>query len=174
MPNWCDNTVRIYGPEEKLKRLKQWGHDGKLLEAMVPLGEWDYNKSVQEWGTKWDVEFENPDFQQLDDNDWSLTGYFQSAWSPPIEAYAKWLEENEDCELYATYYEPGVGFCGIWDNGSDEQYEIPTTAKQAEEELPEELNDNFGIADNIRNFEEEEDLSTWMREGAEAKKEVVA
>lgn len=174
MPNWCDNTVRIYGPKEKLKRLKDWGHDGSLLEAMVPLGEWDYNTSVQEWGTKWDVEMSDADFQQLDDNDWSLTGYFQSAWAPPVEAYATWLEANEDCELYATYYEPGVGFCGIWDNGSDEQYEIPTTAKQAEQELPEELNDNFGIAENIRNFEEEEDLSTWMREGAEAKKEVVA
>jgi len=174
MPNWCDNTVKIYGPKEKLKRLKDWGHDGSLLEAMVPLGDWDYNKSVQEWGTKWDVEMCDAQFEEMADDDWMLNGSFQSAWSPPIEAYATWLAANEDCELYATYYEPGCAFCGIWDNGQDDLYELPGTAQEAKDTIPQELDDNFGIVETIREYEDEEDLSKWMSEGAEAKKEAVA
>ena len=41
-----------------------------------------------------------------------------------------------------------------------------------ENELPEELNDAFGITENIE--EEPEELTEWLREGSEAKKELVS
>jgi hypothetical protein len=70
------------------------------------------------------------------------------------------------------YYEPGMGFAGIYEDGSDDQYELTGTKQELINSLPEELDDAFGITESIE--EEPEELSEWMKEGAEAKKEAVS
>jgi hypothetical protein len=42
---------------------------------------------------------------------------FDSAWSPPVGLYEKLVDLGYDVK--ATYWEPGMAFCGIWDNGVD-------------------------------------------------------
>ena len=37
MPNWCNNNLRITGPQNKLKKLSKAAKDGKLFEYMVPM-----------------------------------------------------------------------------------------------------------------------------------------
>ena len=55
MPNWCNNWTEIEGPVEKIKALHEAGNDENFLEHMAPLGAWDYNDAVSNWGTKWDI-----------------------------------------------------------------------------------------------------------------------
>ena len=44
VPNWCANHVEITGPKEKIKDLFDIAKNGDgLLEAMAPLGKWDYH-----------------------------------------------------------------------------------------------------------------------------------
>ena len=139
MPNWCNNNIEITGPIDKIKAL--WdatqAEDGGLLNAMVPMPvelkdtvkgsngdavNW-YDWSVTNWGTKWDVGLEGIEYTDNGDGTATISGYFDSAWSPPIEAYNRFLEANEDCSLTGSYYEMGCDFAGFYDNGDDEHLE---------------------------------------------------
>ena len=139
MPNWCNNNIEITGPIDKIKAL--WdatqAEDGGLLNAMVPMPvelkdtvkgsngdavNW-YDWSVTNWGTKWDVELEGLEYTDNGDGTATISGYFDSAWAPPIEAYNRFLEANEDCSLTGSYYEMGCDFAGFYDNGDDEHLE---------------------------------------------------
>ena len=139
MPNWCNNNIEITGPIDKIKAL--WdatqAEDGGLLNAMVPMPvelkdtikgsngdavNW-YDWAVTNWGTKWDVGLEGIEYTDNGDGTATISGYFDSAWSPPIEAYNRFLEANEDCSLTGSYYEMGCDFAGFYDNGDDEHLE---------------------------------------------------
>ena len=59
MPNWCNNSITITGPAAKITALWERMQIGAgVLEAMVPIGEWNYDTSVQKWGTKWYMSLE--------------------------------------------------------------------------------------------------------------------
>jgi hypothetical protein len=49
--------------------------------------------------------------------------------------------------IHAIYYESGMGFCGIWENGRDEYYDIEEPANQEwiEANIPAEILENMGI-----------------------------
>jgi hypothetical protein len=68
-----------------------------------------------------------------------------------------------------------MAFCGIWEDGSDDFYEIGgMSSNEVEDLLPAFLDESYGISECIREYEEEEEqeeLHTWVVEGAEAKKE---
>jgi hypothetical protein len=73
----------------------------------------------------------------------------------------------------AMYYEPGMGFAGKWDHGSDDYYEFGSmSSTQAEEEIPSDVDEAFGITESIREYELEhqEELTQWVKEGIEARK----
>ena len=139
MPNWCNNNIDITGPAQKIKALYDaaQAEDGGLLNAMVPMPvelkdtvkgsngdavNW-YDWAVSNWGTKWDVDSEGLEFWDNGDGTASITGYFDSAWAPPIDCYNRFLVDNEDCSITASYYECGMDFGGMYDNGNDEYLE---------------------------------------------------
>ena len=48
MPNWCTNTLTIRGDVETLSQLKPVLEAGEgLLEAIKPIGEWEYGNAVE-------------------------------------------------------------------------------------------------------------------------------
>ena len=186
MPNWCDNTVEIYHKDPAmLERVRSAFNEGKLLNEFVPVPEdlhivagrvgddsdpkqiqlqeseernrglygytnW-YDFCVSEWGTKWDVGGDGAEAQDIPGG---LMLSFESAWSPPINAYEKMLDLG--FEIRAMYYEPGMGFAGIWDNGDDDFYEYGgMNSTQIAEELPEVLDEAFGISESAAMWEEE-------------------
>ena len=127
-----------------------------------------YDFCVNEWGTKWDVG--GDDQGPAQDIPGGLIMSFDSAWAPPCNAYAKMLDLG--FSIRATYYEPGMAFCGIWEDGNDDFYEIGgMSADDVEAMLPSELDEAYGISECIREYEEEEaeELYTWTKEGGEAK-----
>jgi hypothetical protein len=203
MPNWCNNTLEItHSDPAMIERARVAFKEGRLLEEFCPVpeslhivagcvgdpdeqkkleedtarnlevhgyGNW-YDYCVNEWGTKWDVG--GDDYNAPQDIPNGLIMTFDSAWAPPCAAYEKMMDLG--FSIRATYYEPGMCFAGIWEDGNDDFYEIGgMSANEVEDLLPEFLDESYGISECIREYEEEEEdeeLHTWVVEGAEAKK----
>lgn len=125
MPNWNSNTIHIEGPADKIRELwaRAQSQEG-LLEAMIPIGEWDYDCAVSTWGTKWDISLEGLQLTETDQGRAEISGYADSAWSPPIEAFQAYANDNLDVYLEIKYFEPGMSFIGVWDSeGGDACWE---------------------------------------------------
>ncbi len=185
MPNWCNNTITIKGSTETVKQLwedaNQEGSSRGLLNAMVPMPEglvdttkgtgdelqtevhdghtnW-YDWSVSRWGTKWDVDTEGLEFTDNGDGTAEITGYFDSAWSPPIEAYSAFCDDMDGVYLEAYYEEGGMCFVGYWDSeGGDDYYEYSEfTSDNIRDNIPEYLVDEYALDERLAEYEAEEE-----------------
>lgn len=67
-----------------------------------------YDWSVASWGTKWDIEA----FVEHEFGDNSCVLIFDSAWSPPLEAF-KTISREWNLKITAEYYEYGMNFVGV-------------------------------------------------------------
>jgi hypothetical protein len=181
MPNWCNNTITIRGDANKLKSI--WDEAQKqqgLLAAMVPqpddmfhgnLGEAEraecvekgipnwYDWNVSNWGTKWDVGLEGLEYTVLADGSAEISGWFDSAWSPPIEALNTFSEANEDLSVECFYLETGMCFVGCWDSdGGDDYYEYADcNSKDIRDVVPDYLVSEFDLENMLAEWEEDEE-----------------
>ena len=166
MPNWCSNTLALSHEDPKMiERVVKAYNEQRLCDEFIPVPEalkgsvadgstkpenievagysdW-YSFCVNEWGTKWDV---GGDYIEFEDNGLVVHMTFDSAWSPPMGLYEKLYELGFNVKAY--YYEPGMGFCGIYDNGVDEEY-------NTDEDIPEDLDEMFGISEDRVSWEDE-------------------
>ena len=112
-----------------------------------------YDWCVNEWGTKWDVDaIETIELEGDVDH---ITFGFDSAWSPPTGAMEYLMEQGFTVRLY--YYEPGMAFAGIWEDGQDDCYDIGgLTSETVKDAIPEALDEMFGISETIAEYEAEE------------------
>jgi hypothetical protein len=115
-----------------------------------------YDFAIGEWGTKWDISNGDNDYKiKKVDNGYTVTLYFDTAWSPPINFYDKLLAL--EFNVNAMYYEPGVNFCGQYFDGQDETYELSNlSSEDVRSQLPKELDLAFGISESIAEYEAEE------------------
>jgi hypothetical protein len=112
-----------------------------------------YDWKVANWGTKWDIGADG--FEAQDDDD-GLILTFESAWSPPCGAYET-LVDKFGFSIRAYYYEPGMCYVGKWEDGVDECLEYGgTTSETVREVIGEELDDMFGISEEMAQYEAEE------------------
>jgi hypothetical protein len=186
MPNWCNNTVEIRHEDPSMIERVRTAFNGEgLLQEFIPvpdalrntvsgfMGEdkraeheaqqaanlekygytdW-YSFCVSEWGTKWDV---GADGNPAQDIPGGLMLGFDSAWAPPIGAYEKLMEMG--FRIRAMYYEGGMAFAGIWEDGEDDYYEYGgMTSAQIAEELPVELDEAFCISESVAEWEAEDE-----------------
>ena len=166
MPNWVHNAVTIsHEDPEMIARAERAFNEGKFLEEFIPnKGDPDdwYNHNIANWGTKWDVGGDDA-YCERDGNTLQLG--FDSAWSPPTAAYT--VLEELGFTVKATYWEPGMAFCGIYEDGDDDYYEYGNmSADEIEDFLPAELLD-LGIADDVRSWQDEQDELREDDEGDE-------
>ena len=95
-----------------------------------------YAFSTNEWGTKWDIGYnESEDNAPYNENQSEFTVRYNSAWSPPEAACFKLVAMGFDITNY--YYEPGMGFCGVFKDGADTTYGTG--------QAPEEIQEQFGF-----------------------------
>ena len=160
MPNWCTNTLIIRGNVETLSQLKPVLEAGEgFLEAIAPIGEYDRDNAIEKWGTKWDIQTEGLHFTDNGDGTAEIEGYFDSAWSPPIEAFHTLSQDWDSCYIELKYFEPGMCFVGVWDSeGGDAYYDgidelLETTVE--EDSVLFELLEDFAVADWYEVEEEE-------------------
>jgi hypothetical protein len=183
MPNWCNNSVEIYHTDPAMiERVRTAFNKGALLQEFIPVPEdlhivagsvpveqeaahkakeqanrdthgyanW-YDFCVNEWGTKWDI---GADGNPAQDIPGGLMLGFESAWAPPIGAYEKLTEQG--FRIRAMYYEPGMAFAGVWEEGSDDYYDYGgLDSAGIAEALPVELDEAFGISESVAEWEEE-------------------
>ena len=208
MPNWCNNVLTLtHEDPAMITRAKDALDRGEFLQEFIPVpeqlkivagcvgdpveqakleadtarnreelgyGNW-YDFCVNEWGTKWDCgEAGNSDINPNDPT--MLTTGFDTAWSPPIAAYEKLVDLG--FSVKAGYYESGMAFTGLWEDGEDDFYDLSNlSSAEVAQQLPTGLDDLFGISECIAEYEaeqEEEELTEWIKDGAEKKAQLIA
>ena len=187
MPNWCNNNISISGPTDTIKQLweaaNQEGEAGGLLNAMAPqpanlfqgslgtkereecaeqgIPNW-YDWNVSNWGTKWDVSTEGLEFTDNGDGTAVIEGWFDSAWAPPIGAYEKFSEQDNDCRIEASYHEGGMDFGGFWDTengdeyleGCHEEYKLP---EDQQSDLFKRIDEEYNLSESYDMWDEDEE-----------------
>ena len=185
MPNWCNNTITLTGPKAKITKIYEKAkEDNALLQQLYPMptqlegttspapkegkvqplvdghDNW-YDWRVDNWSTKWDVDM---DGLELSDDGTTITGWFDSAWAPPIGAYEHFLTNNEDCSISSLYYEGGMDFAGKWEDFADMTVTPGNfTADEMEDPasgLIYEINEQFNMSEFVREWEEEQKTET--------------
>ena len=199
MPNWANNTVQITGPKKKIqaikkaiesdgflnylypmpKELEDTTADGSTNEALIEktgASDW-YDWRTTNWSTKWEVsrDYAEPEITKWTKGQEMLNWSFDSAWAPPVGAYAHYLDNNNDVSIFATYYEPGCDFMGVWDSGDDRCY-CPGDYDSEDDFWTTEddgilLNDNYGIVESKQEWEaeqeaEQEDVTEYVKGNA--------
>ncbi len=174
MPNWCNNSVTIRGPKEKIEAFQKFLDDnngkdwfdffhpcpqelkdvGNIpvnqagnadLLAKYGHSDW-YSWSVDNWGTKW-----NCDAQDWSSDGESITFWFDSAWSPPIALYS-FIEQDGDFEVTADYLEEGMQFVGRYSDGFDDSYEYSDV--ESLDDIPEEIVEEWDLRTRMEEWEE--------------------
>lgn len=201
MPNWCNNNLTLeHDDPQMIQRAYDALERGEFLQEFIPVpeelkntvsgflgngdaqhaleaqtrsnvekygyGNW-YDFCVGEWGTKWDVGEQG--CSDIRPDGLMLHTYFDSAWSPPVDAYQKL--EQLGFRVNALFYEGGMAFAGSYSDGNCDDFQLEgMSADDIERDYPE-LDQAFGIAESIREYEREneEELTQWIREGVEAK-----
>ena len=141
------------------------GSKRKKLQKKYGFDDW-YGWATENWSTKWDIhEFYGDvcDRNYINDDESEISFGFDSAWAPPIGAYDKFINENSNVSIRATYYEGGCDFMGIWDNGIDDCWTIADTAPKGSTDkfwktsAGKELDDLYGISENMAEYEAQQE-----------------
>ena len=114
-----DNPEQMLLVAQQEANLKKYGYQ-----------DW-YTYCVNEWGTKWDIGYEEDWNEPCDESETTFTVKYNSAWSPPEAACFKLVAMGFDVTNY--YYEPGMGFCGVFKDGEDHQYSTGEAPKELQE-----------------------------------------
>lgn len=163
MPNWCLNKLTVsHTDKTAMDRFVAAYNKGTLCQEFLPMpegyvenGKW-YDWCVSNWGTKWDVGADEGTEKEeryglkatvvpwSDKNTIEASCSFDSAWAPPVGLYDKLVDLGYD--VHASYFEPGMAFCGVWHNGMDNYIEY-----RSHDEIPVGIANDF----NIKEFFEE-------------------
>ena len=117
-----------------------------------------YDWCIDRWGTKWDIDDEGLEFTDHGDGTATISGWFSSAWSPPITALNTFCEDMDGVFLELYYHEPGMTFVGYWSSeGGDDYYEYGgADSKTIKDIIPEYLDEAFDISGSMEMWEEDE------------------
>lgn len=200
MPNWCNNSIEIVGPRDKIRAIwetaqKDEEAEGGLLQALHPMpsgliGEtapapediaqinlekfgatdW-YNWRVNNWGTKWEISLEGLEYEEDADGNFDngtgqpyarITGWFDSAWAPPVGAMSHYGADNEDVKITLDYNETGMMFVGRYtiENGEEDDLycdycECDSTTVRAA--IGDEMDDFWNISEQMAEWEADEE-----------------
>lgn len=176
MPNWCSNRVTFsHDNESELNRLIKAYNQDRLFSEFFPMpaelrdvsapndtnademidkygaADW-YSWAVDNWGTKWEVQ--SVDDLEHESGQTEVTVYFDSAWGPPTRFFEKM--EEQGWTVTAMYYEPGMAFCGRYEDGWETTYDIVGDSAWVKENIPADVNEAFDIAGSMEIWEEDE------------------
>jgi hypothetical protein len=187
MPNWCNNSIEIVGPREKIRALwaqaqKDEEQGGGLLRGLRPepkyeeaavdgeyaaMPDW-WNWRVSNWGTKWEISTEGLGFEEDQDGNYDngglgpharITGWFDSAWAPPVAACEFYADENPDVRITLDYHEPGMCFVGraVCEDGDliDDYYEYSGyDSNTVRDAIGDEMDEFWNISEQMAEWEE--------------------
>jgi hypothetical protein len=160
MPNWCSNNFSITGNKNSISDLWVAAQlkEG-LLEAIAPIGDWEYGNAVETWGTKWDVSLDGLEYTDNGDGTANISGWFDSAWAPPIGAYEQLAADFDSCVIEASYFEPGMDFAGFWSSEAGEEHldNLHDEWEKGDDasDLYKQLDDEYNLSEQFQEWNEE-------------------
>ena len=127
MPNWCMNNLTVsHSDKAMVQKFADAYNTGAVCEQFIPKPpeeDW-YSWNISNWGTKWD--FGKSEYDDLtivlttiheDGYKYEVNVRPSTAWSPPLDFYNHLVKLGYG--VHASYFEPGMGFCGIYNDGHD-------------------------------------------------------
>ena len=151
MPNWCQNKLTVeHDDPAMIERFVKAYNAGKTCNEFIPepkdIGDGWFDWRISAWGTKWDIGAdEGTDHEEryglkatVVENEANCS--FDSAWSPPIGLYNELT--NLGYKVHASYFEPGMSFCGIYHNGYDNYIEY-----HSKDEIPVGIWNEYNLKD---------------------------
>lgn len=160
---------------EELEKVPETTAKGKALrkELMDKYGVNSiFDWCVTKWGTKWDIELvSGPDVDEgvglESEPTYFLSAVFDTAWSPPVEAYKAFYEKHKDkgIEIYLYYMELGCMFLGsliIKDGKIEEEDFEYKTSKELEAIL--EKHENPLAEGEVENLRDREEMDAELEE----------
>ena len=115
--------------------------------------------AVETWGTKWDVSLEGLEFEDHGDGTASITGWFDSAWAPPVAAYEQLAQDFDSCVIEASYFEPGMDFAGFWssENGEEHLDNLHDQWERGDDacDLYKQLDEEYNLSEQFQEWDEE-------------------
>lgn len=206
MPNWCSNEIKIFGTKEDIGAFKQYISKSKIpfdFNLFLPYPEefkvlddayaeaeaaevpWDklpksgyeqggYDWCISQWGTKWNLE----DASVNRDGDEDLSGYFDTAWAPPLGVIRamsamfpnltitiNYSEEGMDFEGFATYQNGEVIESGEHEyEDDDEEDKDDEDDNDDDDEDDDEEDENYEDDNDDNDKDEEEEERTVLKE----------
>jgi len=125
-----------------------------------------YDWCVNNWGTKWNAGGDNDAMQVDFDEDVGNQGIalfqFDTAWAPPLGVLEKLMETHPELSIECRYHEPGVGFFGVWTDGSDRCYETEQFPKSTDAFWTQHadgrlLDETFGLVESMQEYEADQE-----------------
>jgi hypothetical protein len=171
MPNWCANSLQISGTEQQIADIahrldESSGEDffDIFVDNAEKAGkdeEW-YSYNLEAYGCKWNCTASSWD---VDGDGTNITINFDSPWGPPIKFYQS-LYEVHKLGVLAYYYEPGMCFAGVFEDGDDDFYDYSgMNSIEIAEQIRDDLDEMFCISEQVAEYEEEEaqeeDDASW-------------
>lgn len=190
MPNWCDNSTTIkfnslivandfetwIKKVAKGTELDEHGNDLALFSFFIPepqhskeddgiLPAW-YQWRLDNWGCKWDANLHHHEW--IDDN--TVILHYSTPWGPPDVFLHAVVNADEGNEVYNSYFEPGMGFCGTFSNGDEEHYDYSSFEDPDDVRafVGADLDDEWGISEMIKEWIEENEEYDSTDSGVES------
>ena len=163
-PKELDITAGREGPDDSPEQIRLVAAEKSNLKR-YGYRNW-YDWCVNNWGTKWNAGGDNDAMQVDYDEDVNDQGIalfqFDTAWAPPLGVLEKLMETHPELSIECRYHEPGVGFFGVWTDGSDRCYETeqfpksndPFWTQHADGRL---LDETFGMVESMQEYEADQE-----------------
>ena len=122
-----------------------------------------YDWCVSEWGTKWNAGGDNDammvDYDEDVDNQGTALFQFDTAWAPALGVLQKLRDDHPELSIECRYYEPGVGFMGVWTDGQDRCYDNIEGSKDAfwQSDDGRLLDETFDIVESMQEWEADQE-----------------
>ena len=127
--------------------------DNKTIEIVQNLLK-DLEQSIKvlKNGTKV-ANFSSPHPMTFEDGT-RIEGYFEIAWSPPLNAIANYEIENPDVDIHCKYYEPANDFIGSNHYGDFSVYNQPRSFWETDQ-IGIDLDETFAVTEMIDEYNED-------------------
>lgn len=137
-------------PSELVLDIEREDIDAIREDNRIKFGYSDaYEFCISEWGCLRDID---STFLKSEVVDGIAVLEFDTKLNPPFDVYDRLVEFGFDVVAY--YYEPQLGYCGIWDNGLDDFIDISRYSSAVVRNLIDpELDSMFGIVEKIEETE---------------------
>ena len=156
MPNWCLNNLTIsHSDKDMVQKFVDAWNSGGVCQHFIPMPEGEdwYSWNISNWGTKWDFgldkNYDDPVEVKQNGDKYEVGVAPSTAWSPPLDFYNHLVKLGY--KVHASYFEPGMGFCGIYNDGHDNYIDYGDD----KDSIPVGLWNDFGLDDFFEMMEEE-------------------